>query len=85
MRTVEIMDRELERPEFWAAHYYLLVADDDHDSPELIEPLFGLTAKSVEDYYLQTLVRGDVPSFVETERRPLTVYATALFWSSVPS
>jgi hypothetical protein len=29
--------------------------------------------------------RGDVPSFVESERRPRTVYATACCWSSVPS
>jgi hypothetical protein len=28
---------------------------------------------------------GDVPSLVESERRPLTVYATASSWSSVPS
>jgi len=31
------------------------------------------------------LFTGDVPSFVESERRPLTVYATASCWSSAPS
>jgi hypothetical protein len=28
---------------------------------------------------------GDVPSLVESERRPWTVYATTFCWSSVPS
>jgi hypothetical protein len=51
------MDRELERSEFWAAHYYLLMADAG-ESSELVEPIFGLPNRVVEEYYSE-LVQPD--------------------------
>jgi hypothetical protein len=48
---------ELERREFWATHYYLLLAEEEHDSEELVEPIFGVSSEAVETYYLKELVR----------------------------
>ena len=53
------MHPTLQRPEFWAAHYYLLIADDEHDSQELVEPIFGFTDTQITDYYLNELVQPD--------------------------
>jgi hypothetical protein len=36
-------------------------------------------------FFLGTELNGDVPPRVESERRPVTVYATASRWSNVPS
>src|SRR5262249_25072524 len=53
------MDPRLKDPRFWAAHYYLLLEDEEQASRELVEPLLGISAKAVEDYYFGELVKPE--------------------------
>jgi len=53
------MNGALNDSRFWAAHYYLLLADDEHDSAELIQPLFGISAEKLYEYYFNELVKPD--------------------------
>ncbi len=42
------MHPQLERPEFWAAHYYLLLEDGERQPSELVEDVFGISNRDVE-------------------------------------
>src|SRR5262245_35727818 len=53
------MDPELAKREFWAAHYYLLLAAEERESSDLVEPLFGLPNSALEAYYFGQLVRPE--------------------------
>jgi len=53
------MNDTFKDPRFWAAHYYLLIGDDDHDSGELVESLFGLRDEALQAYYFGDLVKPD--------------------------
>jgi hypothetical protein len=46
-------------PLFWAAHHHEILADDDHDTRELIEPIFGLEADDVTDFYMNEHVQPE--------------------------
>jgi len=54
-----LKDAELETPELWVAHYYLLLADDENESSDLVEPLFGISEDRIEEYYLGHLVQPE--------------------------
>src|SRR6185295_3540078 len=56
---ISTMNGALNDSRFWAAHYYLLLADDEHDSAELIQPLFGISAEKLYEYYFNELVKPD--------------------------
>lgn len=40
-------------PRFWAMHYYLLIGTEEIDTGELIEPFFGVSNETVNDYYVR--------------------------------
>src|SRR5712672_633658 len=45
------MDTELAKPEFWVTHYYLLLGDEERDSSDLVQPIFGIEAGKLYKYY----------------------------------
>ena len=46
----------LRRPEFWASHYFLILCDEEHDSLEMVEQIFGVPPDAVDRFYSQYLV-----------------------------
>src|SRR5713226_989279 len=45
------MDSELRKPEFWATHYFLLIGDEERESSELVQLIFGIEAEKLYKYY----------------------------------
>ena len=53
----------LDLPVFWAIHYYLLVATEEQDSADLMEPFFGLSNQFTNDYYVEHFDKTPCPYF----------------------
>jgi hypothetical protein len=53
------MNSIMTTPYFWAAHHHLILRDDDHETAELTEQVFGLSSDDVSDYYSSQLVQLD--------------------------
>lgn len=49
---------ELRKPEFWATHYHELFGDEDHDSGEVVESVFGIPDQQLASYYF-SLIRPE--------------------------
>jgi hypothetical protein len=45
------VDAELQKPEFWATHYFLLIGDEENESSDLVQPIFGIEANKLYKYY----------------------------------
>ncbi len=83
-RPRRLRNDALTDPRFWAMHYYMLLGSEDADSSELVEPFFGVSEKSVNDYFLSEFNDGGDSGFGYLEAHVHDGYAVQVEYAGPP-